>query len=169
MITPTVIFSNLYLIRSENEKVEFWNGFTAYATRDRVYDPGDTIRYDGIVTNRGSFYNPLTSIFTCGFSGYYLFAVTNKAPYGNYIYTEMIVGNTVVAVTYSYEGADSASNIALVFCEEDDEVFVRVVEDSGSTGRLVGGDKPESTFSGTLMSMVQNVQYKWMIGRIIDV
>ena len=45
--------------------------FAAYASLTRDYSPQDTVAFDETFFNHGNWYNPIASVFTCPFEGFY--------------------------------------------------------------------------------------------------
>ena len=52
-------------------------GFTAYATADIIFDPPETVIFDGVVSNYGGAYDSMTGVFTCPVTGQDLSDIKN--------------------------------------------------------------------------------------------
>ena len=45
--------------------------FAAYASQTKYYNLGDHISFDATYFNEGGWYNPIVSVFTCPYKGFY--------------------------------------------------------------------------------------------------
>ena len=129
-------------------------GFTAYATEDRVYDFFETVVFDGVVTNRGGYYNPLTSSFICPLDGVYMFFITLHADVSSVRVT--ITRNADVDLTLPWARTTTGgevnhgSNMVVSECRLGDVIWSRV-EFVGYDRVLYTDDKKITTFSGVLV------------------
>ena len=128
-------------------------GFTAYAAEDRFYSFYETVLFDAIVSNRGGYYNPLTSSFICPLNGIYMFFITLNTDYSSVRATitrnsddlTMTWARTTVPGEFNH-----GSNMAVTECNIGDVIWSRV-EFTGYDRIVYTGDKPVTTFSGVLV------------------
>lgn len=122
-------------------------GFSAYPSETRDYTEGLTVLFDSVTTNVGSLYTPDTSIFICGYEGYYLFSVSVHATTGDLMDADLVMDGTSIARVYADRtDSDSASNTAVVLCPQFSQVYVRARQDG-----LTMNAGPYSMFTGLLL------------------
>merc|ERR1712062_97132 len=62
------------------DAIDSFPAFTASPTNYyNEYNLGDVVIFDGITTNIGSYYDPVSSVFTCPIDGIYVFSVNARA------------------------------------------------------------------------------------------
>lgn len=127
-------------------------GFTAYPATMRSYDEGDIIYFDTVISNYGGGFDPLTGVFECPYTGFYMFYVSVTAEVEENADMNIHLENTgdLVQVMPNFSDYDSASNSAFIECLEGQRVYVR----SGSPNFNFGGNKRNS-FSGFLVHLAE--------------
>lgn len=127
--------------------------FSAYSSEIRNYDDGLTVLFDTVTTNVGSLYSPDTSIFLCGYEGYYMFTISIFTGYNYYMYVELLVDGTRALTVFSDDAdAHTASDTVVVLCPQFSQVFVR----AQYNGTTMFGDPyfSYSSFTGILLALV---------------
>ncbi|XP_076151886.1 complement C1q-like protein 2 [Alosa pseudoharengus] len=115
---------------------------------------GDVIlKYDNVITNVGSAYDPSTGIFTVPVKGVYFFTFVLFNPIGhNHASGAKLMknGEMVVSATDNIPGADSedtTSNTVILDLEVSDKVYIEMF-----SGRAIYTDgNRRNTFSGHLL------------------
>ena len=122
--------------------------FTAYPTATRTYDAGFTVLFDGIITNIGGFYDSDTSVFTCPYTGVYLFNVVLLSENGQYMDASITKEGSILAYAYAdNNNADQGSTTVVTECQAFDSVRI---ECYGNNNQLALGQR--SSFTGVLLS-----------------
>ena len=134
---------NLYYI-SANYSIP---SFTAYQVSD-VYFSGEVVPFRFPVFNEGQHYDPLTGLFTCPVRGIYVFHFAvlcdNSSPYWrvNLVKADQVVSSSIG------EEFSQMSNLAVVDCDVDEQVWVEAFGDGSTFG---DEERRYSSFSGALM------------------
>lgn len=139
------------LLRNANDTVSF----TAYASTTLTYSTGTTILFDGIVKNYGEYYNPNVGVFTCPFTGMYLFHLSLSTGVASTSYiarAEIQVAGTGL-VDANVQGYAHGSNVVVTLCNQYQQVSVRSLY---SSTRVYGDETLRySTFTGTLLYLTE--------------
>lgn len=133
------------------EKMNTYVTFTAYATAYRDYNTDDVVLFDGLVVN-SEFYNSTTSIFTCPYSGFYLFAVSVRViadPMSVDIKLDGIL--LVSALARDDTSNDQGSVLVVTRCDEGQQVWISC---RGDGHTMHGGSVRTSSFTGTLLRVI---------------
>ncbi|XP_048746318.2 uncharacterized protein LOC125658910 [Ostrea edulis] len=114
----------------------------------------NNVIFNNVTTNEGSSYNGRTGIFTCKYSGPYVFSWTVGTHDGRQANTDLIVNSNVKGTIHSDSlgsstNTDSATGLIVTKLQVGDEVRVRV-----SNGTIEG---QYSTFSGWRLN--QNIYF----------
>ena len=126
-------------------------GFSAYVTSDQTPNEGETIRFEGVITNEGSHYNPGTSVFTCPTTGlyYFTFSIYAHLDSGQQVGVQLMhAGNAVVNVFCQIDGSrdsrSQCSNSATIQCQAAQ--LIHVIATVGNS--IIINGELKSTFSG---------------------
>ncbi|KAK3611588.1 hypothetical protein CHS0354_018104 [Potamilus streckersoni] len=93
--------------------------FSAYITHFTSHLGIDQIiRYDGVLTNEGNAYNPLTGVFTCPKDGLYLLAFFTATVNDGFSWVKLVVDGITVSNAVSngvrVGNDDQGGNVALI-------------------------------------------------------
>ena len=108
------------------------SAFTACSDTE-FFSSNSTITYDFFPLNRGGDLDQASGVYTCPRSGLYLFSATLVSDdrgdflYEDFLYSVMRNGEAVVSGVCHYY--NQGGNVALVECEEGDEVWVETHSD----------------------------------------
>ena len=135
------------------DKQNSYVSFTAFASATRVYNEDDVVQFDGIVVNYGGFYNDSTGIFTCPYSGYYLFSVSVLAYKTRRMGVDISLDGSRVVGAHAEDPDkyDQGSVTATVKCDLGQQVWVRCIYDGD---RMYGDGYKYSSFTGSLLRVV---------------
>ncbi|BFZ22932.1 hypothetical protein BsWGS_25971 [Bradybaena similaris] len=105
-------------------------GFYVTLNETTYLTPGETVKYNNVITNAGNHYNPYTGVFTAPRTAYYLFRIDAlcNGPYGFSL--QLIHNETPRASYYSTITSDSWStggSSALLKVNAGEKVYVKVV------------------------------------------
>ena len=100
------------------------------------------------MTNVGWKYDPESSVFVCGDTGYYLFSLNLRATDNHRMDAEIMVNGRSVAGVLAHNDWDHASNTVVVLCSEYDPVFVKCTRDKSE---INGGSTKQSLFTGVFL------------------
>ncbi|WAR22730.1 hypothetical protein MAR_036399 [Mya arenaria] len=76
--------------------------FTAHNPVDKSLDNGQTIVLQSVVINDGQGYDPNTGIFTCPFSGLYMFTLQHCVDREKYSHVGIVKDNTMLVAGVAY-------------------------------------------------------------------
>ena len=124
--------------------------FTAWAN-EAIYEEGDTVIFDGVVSNIGNHYNPSTSIFTCPINGVYAFFSSITSQEGYFMFADIMHNSDdLTTVAADDDGLIQGSNFAVILCNQGDTVFIQA--EFADDHRMYGDSQRKySTFSGFLL------------------
>ena len=137
--------------------------FSVAADRVETYNSGDIIKFPHTFSNVNPGFpgwNPATNMFTCPYSGYYMFVVTLHKDDGSsnsYNYLAVLTMSDAGDVTemYNYRALSvdgyvtfTSSMSAIVPCNQGQHVWVEMRSDDV---RLVDGSNHYNQFSGLLI------------------
>ena len=111
------------------------------------------VLFDGIVVNYGGFYDGTTSIFTCPFSGFYMFSVSVRAEEEHVINVSITVDGSHLVSAIAQDGTsyDQASAVVVTRCDEGQNVWITSKNDNR---RMEGNSVRYSSFTGTLLRII---------------
>ena len=112
------------------------------------------LKFDYVLTAAGDAYDRVHGVFRCSIQGTYAFHVTIVVYPNTWVQTELMVGNTPIAYTYSAGTGtryDSGSTLVTVNLKSDDIVWLRVVSNFHTNGSVNVIDTTYSSFSGYLV------------------
>ena len=122
--------------------------FTARATSNENYEDGDTVSFNGIITNFGGHYSTIFDRFTCPLNGTYMFSVNFVTGIGREM--RVFIVKEGLDLIQGRAGDAGAANMgtALVIttCFAQERVWVRSVD----SGYMLGGYTNQ--FSGVLLN-----------------
>ncbi|KAK3580242.1 hypothetical protein CHS0354_012769 [Potamilus streckersoni] len=113
------------------------------------------IKYDGVLTNEGNGYNPITGIFTCPEEGLYLFSFFTATLNEHKTWVELVVDGAGVshAVSEGVRGGhdDQGGNVAILRIRAGQSVWIAI--HGGADAELDSLDGYRHvTFSGVRLS-----------------
>ncbi|KAK3580239.1 hypothetical protein CHS0354_012766 [Potamilus streckersoni] len=113
------------------------------------------IKYDGVLTNEGNGYNPVTGIFTCPEDGIYLFSFFTATVHEHKAWVELLVDGVQInhAVSEGVRGGhdDQGGNVAILRLRAGQSVWTAISH--GADTELDGVDGYRHvTFSGVRLS-----------------
>ena len=118
---------------------------------EAIYEEGDTVIFDGVVSNIGNHYNPSNSTFTCPINGVYAFFSALASQVGYYMGADIMHNSDdLTTIAGDEAGLIQGSNFAVILCNQGDTVFIQA--EFSDDHRLFGDDQRKySTFSGFLL------------------
>ena len=113
------------------------------------------VRFDHVITNAGSGFDPVTSVFKSPVSGLYFFTVVIMSHATEDIETQMVKNGIALVNTYSGDSTtwNQGSQSTVVHLNAGDDVYIHIQNNKGVNDgniRVFGGSW--SSFSGFLIS-----------------
>ena len=112
-----------------------------------IYEHGDVIPFESLLSNEGSHYDADTGLFTCPVRGIYMFHYSVQILEGEEWGVHLKKSGEIVSsgIGYNYY---QLSNLALLECDIDEQVWV---EANGSGWMYGDYEKRYNSFTGALM------------------
>ena len=125
--------------------------FTAYANRSRLYNLGELVLFDSVITNEGGFYQEQLSYFVCPVDGLYVFSVSVASLDTIFEANLMREGQYLVTSRAHATYSDQGMVMAVTECSADERVWVEL--GANDVGTLISNSTLRtSTFSGYLLT-----------------
>ena len=102
--------------------------FSAYAAGSKAYQPDETVLFEGIISNYGNYYDPVTSIFTCPVHGFYMLGVDFWGSYGEEMCIQIMKDDQVLIIAESDDddaAYQHAGATVIVECEQGGTLYIK--------------------------------------------
>ena len=127
-------------------------GFSIYPISDAVYNDGQTVNFNAVISNLGGHFNTKTSSFVCPFDGVYFFSLNylslfNEGQEDDSQLCIMQDTKIIACVRSSNNGINHASGFVIVSCSLGESIWVQSV----GTSDIAGDENKDTIFSGYLL------------------